>query len=170
MRKRSSIASGVILIFVGTLLLALQFLPDDVTARLDFARQWPLILVGVGALFFFGAVGGTPGMAVPGAIVGGLGAMMYVQTATDSWDSWSYAWALILVFIGVGTILARGLEGKWRRGWSEGGRLTILGLALFGIFGAFLGAWPGLNRDLLWPAALIFLGLLLLSRNILPRS
>jgi hypothetical protein len=170
MKKKNSIASGIILILIGSFFLALEFLPESVTALLNLEQQWPLILVAIGGLFILGAVAGSPGLAVPGSIVGGLGGLMYVQNITDNWGSWSYAWALILVFIGIGTFLANLLEGRPGRGLREGGRVAFIGIVFFLFMGLLTGGWSIASADLLWPAALILGGLWLLSRNVWQRS
>ena len=40
-------------------------------------------------------------MMVPASIVTGIGGLLYWQNATGRWESWSYAWALIVASVGV---------------------------------------------------------------------
>ena len=49
MQKQSSIVIGLVLILAGVLFLLLQAFPE-VAARFDLADQWPLIIIGIGAL------------------------------------------------------------------------------------------------------------------------
>lgn len=163
MQKRGSIMGGVILIGLGLFFLALQMIPGlAIQFRID--QFWPLIVVAVGGLFLLGAILGAPGLAIPGCIVGGIGGLLYYQNVTGDWDSWAYAWGLIPGFVGVGIIIMHILDGQVRQGISAGGRLILISLALFAVFGFFLGGWG--RSDLLWPAVLIVLGLYLLAKSV----
>ena len=165
MKNRKSIANGLALIVIGALLLMLQFLPERFMTQLDLNRQWPLILIGVGGLQFVGALNGRPAQAIPAFIVAGIGGLLYYQSLSGNWSSWSYAWTLIFVFKGCGQVAA-GLLGHGRsRSLKEGQRSIVMGLLGFALFGTFLGGLP-LNGDLLWPLVLLFGGLWLLIRNL----
>lgn len=158
-RRRSSLAVGLLLILIGAWLLVTQFVPG-----LQINFTWPWILIGV-ALFLLviGTLTGAPGMAVPACILAGLGGLFYWQDATGNWESWSYVWALIPGFVGVGVVLSNLLEGKFSQGIRDGGSLILISLALFLVFGSFFG---GLNvLGPYWPVLLILLGLWLLVRQ-----
>jgi len=163
-RTRSNVVGGILLILVGLLFLAYQFAPGQFS-WLQVEVTWPLIVVGVGVfLLVFGLLVGAPGMAVPAAIVGGIGGLLYWQNLTGHWESWSYAWALIPGFVGVGIILAGLLgEGRIRDALDGGGTLILISAVMFAIFGSFLG-----GLDLMgdwWPLLLILVGLLILARS-----
>lgn len=171
MRRRSGgrIVLGLFLVLLGGWFLASQFYPDLGTLiNLEFS--WPLILVGVGIfLLLFGLLIGAPGMAVPATIVGGIGGLMYWQNATGNWESWSYAWALIPGFVGLGVILAGLLEGRLSESLSGGGFLIVLSLLLFAVFSSMMGG-PNLLGPY-WPVLLILFGLWVLFRTLLrPRE
>jgi hypothetical protein len=154
--QRGTIFTGIILIAAGVLFLVFSLFPQIGEAiRIEF--QWPLIIVGVGLLFLIGAVVETPGLAVPGAIVTGIGGLLYYQNVTGAWGTWSYAWALIPGFVGVGVILTQLIQGDFRRGMREGGPLLIISLIMFTIFGSFLG--DGLPTKIIWPILLIVVGI-----------
>ncbi len=140
--KGSSILAGLILIAVGVIFLLMPLFPN-VSDVLNIDQQWPLIIVLIGGMFILGALLGSPGLAVPGTIVGGIGLLLYYQNATNSWDTWAYVWTLIPVFIGLGLILSNALAGNLASGIKQGGRLIIIGLILFLVFGSFLGAGFG---------------------------
>lgn len=165
---RRNVIGGGLLIVVGLLFLIYQLLPGQFAwLRIDLA--WPLIVVAAGALLLvLGLMTGTPGMAVPACIVGGIGGLLYWQNLTGDWASWSYAWALIPGFVGVGVILSGLLgEGRLMDALEGGFWLIVISLVLFAIFGSFLG---GLNiLGAYWPVLLIVLGLLLLARSFLRR-
>jgi hypothetical protein len=161
--NRGSIVGGVILILVGLFFLLLPLFPN-VSANLDIEQQWPLIIVAIGGLFLLGALIGAPGLAVPGSIIAGLGLLMYYQNANDAWETWAFAWTLIPGFVGVGTILYQALEGNFRQGLRDGGRLIVISLIMFIIFGSAFGGFGNLNFA--WAIGLIALGLWILVRNL----
>ena len=161
--RRGSIVGGVILILAGLFFLLLPFFPD-VSASLDIEEQWPLIIVAIGGLFILGAFIGAPGLAIPGSIFVGLGLMMYYQSTTGEWETWAYSWALIPGFVGVGIIISQALEGNFRRGMRDGGRLIVISLVLFLIFGSFLGGFGNFSSVL--AVSLIVIGLWILLRNL----
>ena len=75
-KKKSSFAWGIILILFGALLLANQLVPG-----LQSLFDWPWIVMGVGAVFILLAIfTQTGGLAIPGCIVGGIGAILYYQS------------------------------------------------------------------------------------------
>jgi hypothetical protein len=162
-KRRSGLAGGVVLILLGALFLAVQLMPG-----LRLWVSWPWMIIGVGILLLvIGAVTGVPAMAIPACIVGGIGGLLYYQNATGDWESWSYAWALIPGFVGVGIILSGLLEGRVRHAVRGGGWLVLISVVLFAVFGSFFGALGLAGRY--WPALLILLGLLLLVGNLLRR-
>jgi hypothetical protein len=167
MKNRGSIVGGLILILVGALFLLLQAFPN-LAAQFDPELQWPLLIVAVGALFLLGAVLGTPSLAIPGAIIGGIGGLLYYQNVSGNWDSWAYAWSLIPGFVGVGLILMGLLDHEKRSSIRDGVRLIFISFVLFAIFGGFLGGSETLGQ--LWPLLLILVGIWMLWRNRSGRS
>lgn len=156
--RGARIFGGVLIILIGVYLLLIQFYPD---LRLFGSLSWPLIMVGGGiAMFIFGLLGGNPGMAVPAAVVSGIGLILYYQNETGDWASWSYIWALIPGFAGVGGIVAGLLGDRTRKSILDGITLIIISGIMFLIFGSFFG-----GLDLLgdyWPVLLILLGIWIL--------
>lgn len=160
-RQRSYLAAGVLLVLIGVLLLVFQTVPE-LQKILAITDTWPLIVIGVGmGLLVFALLINAPGMAVPAMIVGGIGGILLWQNITDRWESWSYMWALIPGFVGVGIVLSGLISGE---GISEavrsGIRLITISVVLFAIFGAFFGAF--VFREPYWPFVLIILGLVLI--------
>jgi hypothetical protein len=167
-RTRSSVGGGVLLILLGLMFLVFQLMPDRFT-WFQGALGWPLIVVGVGIfLLIFGLLIGEPGMAVPASVVSGIGLLLYWQNATNNWDSWAYAWALIPGFVGIGIILNGLLGGDRLRGALESGFwLILISLTLFAIFGSFLGGINLFGPYL--PLLLVGLGLIILVRSLIRR-
>ena len=163
--RRSGIASGLVLILLGTFFLVTQYVPalDDWLAE----AGWPVAIIAAGVgLLVIALLAGVPGMAVPACIVGGIGALLYYQNATGDWESWAYAWALIPGFVGVGVVLTGLLERrKVAAAITGGGTLILISLIMFAIFGSFLGGPVSLGKY--WPVLLIVLGLLSLGQYFL---
>ncbi|HET7012166.1 MAG TPA: hypothetical protein VFI11_15425 [Anaerolineales bacterium] len=167
-RTRSGLVAGILLVLVGLAFLAVQLVPGlEEALRLDFS--WPLIVVAVGVgLLLMGLLTSAPGMAVPAFIVAGIGGILYWQNATGQWTSWSYAWALIPGFAGLGTIVAAILgEGGWRAA-SRGAEAILVSLVMFAVFGSLFGGWAIFGP--FWPVLLIVLGLVMLIRAFVRRS
>jgi hypothetical protein len=162
--RGSMIVIGAILILVGGFILAVQFIPGF-NIGFDIEFTWPLILVAIGLLLFLGAlITNQPGLAVPAAIVGGIGGILYWQEAIGDYSSWAYAWTLIPGFVGIGIILEGILSGNFWKSLSSGGVLLLISLAMFFIFGSIFGQENLLGSY--WPILLIILGVVLLGRTL----
>lgn len=152
--RGARILGGILLILFGVYLLLVQVYPD---LQIFDYFSWPVIIVGIGALIFiFGLIGGEPGMAVPACVVGGIGLILYYQNETGDWTSWSYAWALIPGFVGVGSILAGILGDSPRKSILDGITLILISGILFLVFGSLFGDLDFLGDY--WPVLLILLG------------
>lgn len=127
---------------------------------------WPLFVLIPGLIFLAVAARGgraTAPFAIPGMIISGTGLLLLAQNLTGYWDSWSYAWTLYSVFLGMGLAMMGRLLGD--QAFEVLGRVLILvGSVAFVVLGLLmevvvrgLGAEP-------WPLLLIGLGLLLLAR------
>jgi hypothetical protein len=164
-RTRSAAVGGVLLILLGAVLLLAQLSPE-LGGWLGLEWSWPLIVVAVGiGLFVMGLFTGTPSMAIPACIVAGIGGILYWQNQTGAWLSWTYMWALIPGFVGVGMILSAMLgDGGWSRA-AEGGETILVSLVLFLVFGSLFGGLTGIGPY--WPALLILVGTVQLVRRIL---
>jgi hypothetical protein len=159
--QRRNLVWGSIMILAGAFFLAVQMIP-----QLDnwIGDNWAIFIIGIGTLFLIAAaVTRTPSLAIPAAIVGGIGTLLFWQNATGNWDSWAYAWTFIPGFVGIGLILSDLLSGKFRLP-SGGPILLIISLVLFAVFGSFLGA--PFNIFKYWPVLLIALGLWQIFRGV----
>lgn len=164
-QKRTQLVLGGFLIVIGALILAWRLLGWN----WDMYFSWPWIVIAVGAgLLLLGLLIGEPDMAVPACIVGGIGGILYYQDNSGNWLSWSYAWALIPVFVGVGMILASVLGGKPSKAYREALEPITFGLTAFVIIGSFFNAFTGV-WGVIAPAILIAVGAILLVRNFLRR-
>jgi hypothetical protein len=166
-------ALGALLLVLGTLVLVGQAL------ELDMGRVgWPFFVIvpGLGLLGLGLAGSGRLGEVL--AMAGGVGTMaglvLLVQNATDRFDTWAYAWALVVV---AGAGIGRWLVGV-RRGRRDlaasGGWLIGAGLAAFLVFAVFFEVVIGIGgRDYggagryVLAVLLILAGLVLLGRRLL---
>jgi quinol-cytochrome oxidoreductase complex cytochrome b subunit len=158
-----ALIGGAILIGVGLLTLIARLIPG-----LDLGNLWPLLIIGLGGLFFiamFTMGKSGAGFAVPGTIISGIGLILLYQSITDRWQSMSYFWTLIVFFVGLG-IYIMGQYGEdasqKRSGWS----VMKVGIILFIIFGTFFEALFSSLNTVIFPILLIVLGgYLVLSRS-----
>ncbi len=164
--NRSNIGAlvvGAIMIAIGLLSLAGQ-----VFRSLDWGFFWPFIVIGVGAIFFASMFAGgkqTAGFAIPASIVTGIGLVLLFQNITHHWESMSYFWTLIIMFVGAG-IYIMGLYGGDVNHQQSGWRLMKIGLIMFVIFGAFFEVIFSSYSNILFPVLLIILGAyLVLNRS-----
>ena len=162
-----SLIGGGILIGLGLLFLLAQFFSFAAWQYI-----WPLVIVGVGAVFFAGMVAGGQGagaLAIPGSILTVIGGLLLFQNLTGHWETWSYGWTAVILAVGLGIFIA-GLWSGNAHQRAAGLRLAGLGFVLFVLFGAFfefvLGG-GGRNRwqQAIFPALLIITGLFLVLRR-----
>jgi hypothetical protein len=163
-RARSAIASGVILVVLGVVLLVSRLVPG-------FFGQltWPFIVIGVGVLLLVLAIAtGNAGLAVPACIVGGIGLILWWQNANDRWETWAYAWTLIPGFVGVGALVQGLLEAKPLRALLDALWPVLISAVLFVVFSSFFGG-PlfGVPWFYLAGGALILMGVLVIIRGFL---
>ena len=168
MRNRSQLALGLILILLGAWFIAQRQVPA-LNQLMQVYMSWPLSVVAAGALIFLiGLLVGAPGMAVPAAIVAGIGGILYYQQVTNDFTSWSYMWTLIFGFIGVGEIVA-GLLNRNRYRARSGVNLIGVSAVMFIIFAAIFG-----RISILGPYApavlLILVGVWVLGRGLWHRN
>jgi len=163
---RTQLALGVILILLGAWFLLDKSVPAF-HSLFEKYTAWPMnmFLIG-GGILLIGLVTGQPGMAVPAAIVAGIGGIFYYQELIkDNGASWSYMWALIPGFVGVGSILAGLLGDNTAHNLKRGLNMMVVSAVLFLVFSSFLGGWQLLGN--FGPAVLlILLGLWVLGRGL----
>jgi len=163
-RNTGGLIGGAVLIAVGLLSLA-----SRVFVGFNWGFLWPFVVIGVGAIFFVAMFAGgkqTAAFAIPGSIIGGIGLVLLFQNIFQRWESMSYFWTFIIMFVGLGIYimgLYGGDEGQKQSGW----RVMRVGFILFVIFGAFFEMliFSSFN-NLIFPILLILLGAyLVLSRT-----
>ncbi len=168
--NNGSIVGGSILILFGLLaLLGQLFRGFDL-----WGAFWPFLIIGFGALFFVGMLLGgksAAGLAIPGSIITVAGLILLVQDLTGYWESWAYAWTVIVIAVGLGNFIM-GAYGGNEHSRRAGLHTMEVGFVLLIIFGAFFegmifatGRLHELSQ-LIFPVALILLGIyLVLARS-----
>jgi hypothetical protein len=158
-----TLIAGTILILFGLMALAGQ-----VFRFINWGAIWPIVVIGFGALFFVAmAVGGRQAapFAIPGSIISGVGLVLLFQNITGHWESMSYFWTLIILFVGFGIYMMGRQSGDDKQKQSGWGVMKV-GFILFLIFGAFFEMIFSSFSNVLFPILLIALGAyLVLSRS-----
>jgi hypothetical protein len=100
---------------------------------------WTFFIIAPGLPFLYFAYNGGKNAApliIPGLIISGTGALIFVQNLTGHWESWAYAWTIYPMLVGLGLIFMGKRTGN--RHEIDAGHTTLRGgLSLFVIFGAF---------------------------------
>jgi hypothetical protein len=137
-------ALGGLLLLFGTMVLVGQ------AVELDLGRVgWPFFVIAPG-LALLGLGLAAPGhlgavLATIGGVVTMAGLVLLVQNATDLFDTWAYAWTLVVL---VGSGIGRWLLGVVRGGRdlvASGRRLVSAGLVAFLGFAVFFEVVVGIS-------------------------
>jgi hypothetical protein len=164
-------AVGGLLLLLGILVLLGQ--------AMDLGRiGWPVFVIvpGLGLLGLGLAAPGRLGevLSMAGGVVAMAGLVLLVQNATDRFETWAYAWALVLLGgAGIGRLLVGLVRGR-RDLVAGGGWLIGAGLAgflnfavLFEVVIGIGGHRSGSAGRYTLAALLILAGLVLLGRRLL---
>lgn len=156
-------------LIAGTLLIVfgLMALAGQIFSRVNWGFLWPFAIVAFGALFFVAMFAGgkqAAAFAIPGSIVSGIGLVLLFQNITQHWESMSYFWTLIVLFVGVGIYLMGWHAGNESQKQS-GFRVMKTGFILFIIFGVFFEVIFSSYSNVLFPVLLILLGGYLIVRR-----
>jgi len=169
-KRTSSLMIGVILLVIGVLGLFGNFINS-----LNMDNLWPLIVVGVGIIFFIPVAlsdKSRAGLAVPACILVMVGLILLMMNYMDNWEAWSYCWALIVVASGAG-VWIHGYVSEQPELRKRGLDTIRTGLILFVIFAVimeFIFTISGEHRlvnSFVWAILLSLLGLVLLVTRLL---
>ncbi|MFA7408022.1 MAG: hypothetical protein WCY93_09445 [Anaerolineaceae bacterium] len=164
MKQKSMIFGGILLVLLGAFLLSREIWPE-----LFQFWDWPFFIIGLGGVFILWAiVTKTGGLAVPGTILAGIGGILYYQSLTNDWASWSYIWGLIPGFVGIGVILSGIIDGNYKEAFTGGLTLLLISGVLFFAFGEFFGLYAEITRY--WPVLLVLLGVIALVRAVFSKK
>lgn len=162
MRDRGLVA-GIVLVAVGVYII--------LSRSVGFGGAGPLLILIGTVLLALSAVRRWRGPIAPGAILMGLGAGLLLQ---GPWESWIPRWATIVLGLGLGFLLAAVLEaaaGRLRRPGPIAPGVILVAIALFAAANQRLNLDRFFRRlELLWPWALVALGILLVVRALKGRQ
>ncbi len=160
-----SIVGGLALIGLGILFFLGKIFGINIGEDL-----WPFWVIGAGAVLFVLMLIGGPAagrLAVPGSIVVMVGLILLVLNAIDHMEGWAYAWTLIPMSVGIGSLI-RGYWSNLEQPKQEGMRLIRVGAIAFVVFGAFFEIFIFEEKSqaiqILGPVLIILLGIYLLFR------
>jgi hypothetical protein len=166
-------ALGGLLVLLGIAVLLRQAFDVDL-GRVG----WPFFVIvpGLGLLGLGLAAAGRLGvvLAMVGGVVTMAGLVLGVQNATDRFDTWAYAWTLVvLAGPGIGRWLVGVVRGRGDLA-ASGGWLVAAGLLAFVVLAVFFEVVVGLGGRPVGSAGryglaalLIVAGLVLLGRRLL---
>ncbi len=158
-----ALIGGALLIGFGLLSLV-----GELFRGLNWGLLWPFTVIGFGVLFYIAMFSGgkqTAGFAIPATIISGIGLVLLFQNIFNHWESMSYFWTLIILFVGAGIYLM-GLYTEDVTQKQSGMRVMRVGLILFILFGAFFEMMFSSFNSLIFPVLLIALGAyLVLTRS-----
>jgi hypothetical protein len=167
--SRGAALLGATLIVLGLIFFAAQQLNLDIGAA-----AWPFYVIAPGlALVTLGLTQRRgSGLTIAGSVVTMVGLVLLVQNATDRFESWAYAWALVGPGgTGIGKLLYGTRSGD--RKMARDGFWTILtALGLFAAGLVFFEGIIGISGKRLplpnWvlPVAVIVIGMLVLLRGL----
>jgi hypothetical protein len=161
-RNLMTLYLGIFLLAWGVIFLVEQFLGGSF-----WSYFWPFFVILTGAAFFAGMRAGgqrVSGLAIPGSVISMIGLILLVQNTFHQWQTWSYAWALIVVSVGIGLVIHSSYGGMAGRGARRAGLYLVrLGLLLFLAFGIFFELLFFLLGEhhasaIFWSVALIAVG------------
>jgi len=165
-RNRTQLALGVLMVLLGAWFIAVRQVPV-LRPFSNLNWDWPGYVIGAGAvLLVIGLVTDAPRMAIPAAIVAGIGGILYYQNMRGDWESWNFMWTLIPGFVGVGNILAGLFGDDLRQSLGRGLNLIVISAALFLIF-AMIFKRIDILGNYGAAALLILLGLYVIGRGLL---
>jgi hypothetical protein len=159
---------GILLIVAGIVILVLQYVRIDLNwlPQRWAELSWPLHIIIPGlALFVVGLVlpdRAGEGLSGFGLVAAAVGTLLWYQAITGTWESWAYAWALVLPAAGgIASIIHGTLHANWRHVRDGVGGLAF-GLVAFVVLGYMFEGWLGfegfgLNRITAWVPGVILL-------------
>lgn len=147
MSRTLELIAGVVLLFIGALLLASDTIADvlaGLTGGDELLRWWPILLIGLSLFFLVPALIGGPnrrlraGMVIPGALLAGIGGALLYSSLNDDWGAWAYLWSVIPFSFGLGMYAAGWIADAPAFKWI-GSALAVGGVVAYLVFATTFG-------------------------------
>jgi hypothetical protein len=165
-QNRTQLAFGILLVLLGVWFIAVRQVPI-LKPFSNLNWDWPFYVIGAGVvLLLIGLVTDAPRIAIPAAIVAGIGGILYYQNMSHDWESWNFMWTLIPGFVGVGNIIAGLFGDDTRHNFGRGINLIVISAVLFLIFAAIFNRINILGNYGV-AVLLILLGLYVIGRGLM---
>jgi DNA-binding CsgD family transcriptional regulator len=132
--------ASTVLVGAGIVLFALNLLMGG---KLNLAL--PLVFIMLGVVFFILVLIVAPGwkwaglLFLPGSLLTILGIIFLINVLTNDWNSWSYAWLLLVAGVGAGLVLTGWYLHLDKVFMMAGAGMVIFGLTFFVVFGMIAG-------------------------------
>lgn len=173
-RRMGPALLGGLLVVAGLGAFAIQTTGADVGEVIG-EHGWPFFVIVPGLLLLGATALVEPpkgvGFAVSGAIVTTVGGILLYQNATETWDTWAFAWALIPTAAGAAAAVY-GLLVNAPDQVTAGSRVAVIGAILF-----IAGLWffspilkdgrPPIELGDWWPLVLVAIGAVIIVSAIL---
>jgi len=151
--------ASLALVGVGIVLFVLAVVGGPATGL-----ALPLLIMVLGAVFILlvfvlaGVWAGAPWLYLPGCLLISLGLVLFLNVATGDWQSWAYAWMLLVAGLGLGVTLLGRHAGFARLVSLIGLGMAGAGVTFFALFGMLVG---GPFIQIMAPVLLAVIGLAL---------
>lgn len=175
MTRTIELLLGLILLLIGVLVLASEWLGTWFTGlgiSRDVLDWWPILVIGLALFFVVPALFGghqrrrlRAGMAIPGAVLGGIGVSLLYTSLADRWSAWFYLWTVIPFSMGIGMYAAGWIADLPAFKWIGSG----LALGALVAYLAFATAFGGEAFRLIGSVGIIALGLALIAGGLADR-
>jgi hypothetical protein len=169
-----ALAFGLLLVIAGV-----AFLVSDQLHISWGTAGWPAFVIVPGLVLLLVGLAipheGGLGAAIPGGIITSVGLVLATQAATETYETWSYAWALVAPGSIGATLALYGLLHRRTDLLDAGLQTAAVGIGLFVGFGLFFEnvvdissghASTGLRNAL--PVVAIALGVVIVAKSLLP--
>ncbi|MBW3613623.1 MAG: hypothetical protein KY392_07175 [Chloroflexi bacterium] len=147
MSRTIELIAGLVLLGIGVLVLASEPLIDFVRGLGigdDVLRWWPIVIIGLSLFFLVPSFVGRQhprlraGMAIPGAMLAGVGAALLYTSLTDRWSAWSYLWSVLPFSFGLGMYAAGWIADAPAFKWIGSG-IAVGGVVAYLVFATAFG-------------------------------
>lgn len=175
MTRTIELLLGLTLLLIGVLVLASEWLGTWFTGlgiSRDVLDWWPILVIGLALFFVMPALFGghqrrrlRAGMAIPGAVLGGIGVSLLYTSLADRWSAWFYLWTVIPFSMGIGMYAAGWIADLPAFKWIGSG----LALGALVAYLAFATAFGGEAFRLIGSVGIIALGLALIAGGLADR-